>query len=74
MIKLGQEVTVEALGIKGIVEFIDWRHLYIEEMYPVQLKLEIVYYDDEYETKQPNTNMYRCGLKDLDLDAQSINK
>jgi hypothetical protein len=65
---------VKAVGIRGKIKYIDWKYLNLDYMYPVQLELEKAYYDDEYETKQPNTNMYRCGLKDLDLDAQSINK
>lgn len=74
MINIDQEVMVKAVGIRGKIKYIDWKYLNLDYMYPVQLELEKAYYDDEYETKQPNTNMYRCGLKDLDLDAQSINK
>lgn len=66
MLKINQEVKIKSLGIKGKVIYIDYPYLYHEYMYPVQLELDKPWYNDGYESSQPNSKMFRTGMKDLE--------
>lgn len=66
MIRVDQEVYVKSVGCKGKVIYVDFKYLFKDLMYPVQVQLEKPYYDDDYEVSQPNAYMYRTGLKDLE--------
>jgi len=61
MIKVGQRVKVKSLNIKGTVEYIDKPYLNRDYMYPIQVRLDKPY----YKPVQPNSYLYRTGLKDL---------
>ena len=62
LVGVGDRVRVKELGIKGVVEYIDYPNLFNDYQYPVQIKLDKPW--DRNETGL-NAWMYRTGLSDL---------
>lgn len=62
LVRVGDRVRVKGLGIKGVVEYIDYPNLFNDYQYPVQIKLDKPW--DRNETGL-NAWIYRTGLSDL---------
>lgn len=57
-VKVGHRVFIRSIKRKGSVEYIDWPHLSLPYMYPIQIKLDRPYGDCDQ-------SMYRTDAKDL---------
>lgn len=56
---VGDRVRIRSLGIKGTIEYIDYRHAHQDFMHPFQVRL------DRPWGEEPPLGIYRTSLTDL---------